>query len=213
MAPAIINFSGPYGVGKDTFVAATLELLGDRAWRVGTLTTRPVSADFDPTYRSVSAEEFDRETASGRWMVNSQIGGSLKYATSIDEIEDAAGRGLVAVHSVYAGPHGAGRLREVFGPELLSIGLRSTTGELDEELAELDRRLLGRGRDSDDVIASRRPHQIEKLEYVLTNPSVDTAEGAMPVFDHTIVNDDLDTALEELGGVVTAALAAAPQRR
>jgi guanylate kinase len=211
MAPALINFSGPYGVGKDTFVARTLELLGDRGWRVGTVTTRPASADFDPSYRSVSAEEFERETSSGRWMVNSQIGGSLKYATSIDEIEDAAGRDLVAVHSVYAGPHGAGRLREEFGPRLLSIGLRSTEGTVDDELAELERRLLKRGRDTEEVIASRRPHQIEKLDYVLTNPFVETRDGPMPVFDHTIVNDDLDTALAELGELVGAAFDAAPR--
>lgn len=194
MAPYVVNFSGPYGVGKDTLVARALRELGPKGWRVRTTTTRPVPDGFDPSYLHLDEPAFRELTSTGEWIITSQIGGAYLYATSIDEIRSAGSRGQVAVHSLYAGPEGAGRFREVFGSALLSIGLLATGHGLDSEVAELTRRLEARGRDDETTIRRRLPFQHEKLSYVTENPMVSTPDGPMRAFDLLVVNDDLSEA-------------------
>jgi guanylate kinase len=61
------------------------------------------------------------------------------------------------------------------------------------EPAELRRRLVGRGADSETAISER----LRTAELEL---------DAQEEFQHVIVNDDLDTAIEELEGVVRTQL-------
>src|SRR5688500_3169488 len=137
----VINASGPYGVGKDTALRLLVTKLGDKAWRVPTLTTRQSRAGFDPTYRSVSQKELEEVISHGSWLINSQLGARVHYATNLDEIEVQIREGRVAVLSLYAGPDGAGQLRSYFGSRLLSFGLLATGSSEDKEIAELAARL------------------------------------------------------------------------
>jgi guanylate kinase len=199
----VINVSGPYGVGKDSLLNVIREALGDRAWRVPTITTRPVSGGFDPSYTSLSPEDFERATAAGEWLVTNQLGGTARYGTDLSAMADAIESGRTAVLSLYAGPEGAGRLREHFGADLLSLGLVATGGSDDSELAELTRRLEARARDDQATIERRRPAQLEKLAYVRDNPVLPTPDGPLKAFDITVVNDDLDRAGAEVRKALT----------
>ncbi len=195
--PILINISGPYAVGKDTILNSLLSRYGDRVHRVHTMTTRPVDPEADPTYEQVTVEELERRVAEGGWIANYQLSGTTAYGTSIDEIRQAAGRGRISVHSIYAGPAGAGKLRQIFGGDLLSIGLLAAHGGVEEQLAELRKRLLGRSRDDAEALEARILHQAEPLRYVLENPVVETADGPMRAFDHVLINDDLDHTVDE----------------
>ena len=194
--PILFNISGPYAVGKDTLIDAILAAHPGRVHRVGTITTRPASGNADPTYESVAANEFERRTAQGRWIVNHQLGGAVGYGTSIDEIERVAGQSLICVHSIYAGPEGAGKLREVFGRRVFSLGLLAAHGSVPAQLEVLRRRLLERGRDDPATIEARLKHQIEALAYVQENPLVPTADGPLRAFDQVSVNEVLAQAVE-----------------
>lgn len=194
--PILINVSGPYAVGKDTILNALLSRYPGRTHRVHTLTTRPVSKDADPTYEQVDREELERRVAEGGWIANTQLSGATSYGTSIIEIEEAAESGLISVHSIYAGPDGAGKLRRIFGQRLVSIGLLATRGQVDDQLMVLRERLLSRSRDDAEAIEARLRHQAEPLSYVLENPSVDTPDGALRVFDRVLINQDLETTVE-----------------
>ncbi|HEY8582624.1 MAG TPA: hypothetical protein VIL49_06745, partial [Capillimicrobium sp.] len=174
--PFLLNVSGPYAVGKDTVLNAVIDRYPDRVHRVRTITTRPVKPGDDPSYTQLSPEEFDERVATGRWLVNRQLGGQTAYGTSVDEIHDAAAQGLISVHSVFPGPAGAGRLREVFGRGLLSLGLLASHGSVDEQREVLRARLVGRGRDAPDAIEARLRHQDEPLAYVSANPEVEAEE-------------------------------------
>jgi guanylate kinase len=194
--PILFNVSGPYAVGKDTLIDAVLAAHPGRLHRVNTITTRPAAAGVDPSYESVSAEEFARRTAQGRWLVNRQLGGAVAYGTSIDEIERMASQGRVSVHSIYAGREGAGKLREVFGRRVFSLGLLAARASVPEQLQVLRRRLLDRGRDDPATLEARLAHQIEPLAYVMENPSVMTGDGPLKVFDQVLVNEVLAQAVE-----------------
>jgi guanylate kinase len=194
--PILFNVSGPYAVGKDTLIDAVLAAHPGRLHRVSTITTRPAAAGVDPSYESVSEEEFARRTAQGRWLVNRQLGGAVAYGTSIDEIERMASQGRVSVHSIYAGPEGAGKLREAFGRRVFSLGLLAARASVPEQLQVLRRRLLDRGRDDPATLEARLEHQIEPLAYVMENPSVMTGDGPLKVFDQVLVNEVLAQAVE-----------------
>jgi guanylate kinase len=194
--PILFNVSGPYAVGKDTLIDAVLAAHPGRLHRVSTITTRPAAAGVDPSYESVSEEEFARRTAQGQWLVNRQLGGAVAYGTSIDEIERMASQGRVSVHSIYAGREGAGKLREVFGRRVFSLGLLAARASVPEQLQVLRRRLLDRGRDDPATLEARLEHQIEPLAYVMENPSVMTGDGPLKVFDQVLVNEVLAQAVE-----------------
>jgi guanylate kinase len=192
----VFNVSGPYAVGKDTILNKLISTFGDRVYRVKTITTRPVSPEADPTYEQVTTDEFERRVARGRWNKNYQLSGLTAYATSIDEIESAAEDERVCILSVYAAPEGAGHLREIFGKRLLSIALLPGHGEANDQLEILRTRILSRNRDDPKAIEARLQHQMQPLQYVLDNPSVNTNDGLMPVFDHILVNENLDGTVE-----------------
>ena len=88
---------------------------------------------------------------------------------------------------------GAQQMRRQF-PEAVSIFI------LPPSLAELERRLRGRGADSEDVIARRVAGALGEMRHV--------AE-----FDFVIINNDLDVALGELKAAVCASRLRFPRQR
>ncbi len=202
--PILLNVSGPYAVGKDTMIDAVIARFPDRTHRVTTVTTRPDSGASDPTYTSVSDAQFDRITAQGRWMVNAQLSGATRYATSVDEIEREGAAGRVNVHSVFAGPDGAGLLRETFGARVVSVGLLPSDGSVEDQLRVLERRLVGRDRDDAASLKARLSHQVAPLTYVHDNPTVQTQDGPLHVFDAIVVNDDREAAVARVLELVRA---------
>ncbi len=194
--PILFNVSGPYAAGKDTLIDAVVAAHPGRVHRVTTITTRAASAGADPSYESVSEEELARRTARGRWLVNRQLGGAVAYGTSIDEIERMAAAGFLCVHSIYAGPEGAGRLRELLGRRVFSLGLLAARGGVAEQLAVLRQRLLDRGRDDPATVEAKLTHQGEPLAYVMENPTVPTGDGPLQVFDQVLVNDVREQSVE-----------------
>jgi guanylate kinase len=200
----LLNISGPYGVGKDTLLNVLLSRYGQHIHRVSTLTTRPSTPDADPSYRSVTDEELARLTAGGGWLVNAQLDGTVKYATSLTEIEEQARAGKVCVHSIFAGEEGAGRLRAHFGRAVFSVGVLAAEGDAQQQLDVLRERLLARGRDDPRAIQNRLRHQRAPIEYVLANPAVPTPDGPMRVFDRTLVNDELADSVKRIEELFTA---------
>jgi guanylate kinase len=211
--PFLLNISGPYGVGKDTLLNALLDRYGPYVHRVSTLTTRPSRPDADPSYRSVSDDELARITATGSWLVNAQLDGTVKYATNLDEIEEQARAGKICLHSIFAGEQGAGGLRGYFGRKVYSIGVLAAEDGAQQQLIRLRQRLLTRGRDDPEAIRNRLRHQLAPIRYVLENPTVPTPDGPLRVFDRVIVNDDLAETVRRVEEIFSAVFEIEPARR
>lgn len=194
----LFNVSGPYAAGKDTLLEAIQQRYTSRIHRVSALTTRSISPSVDRYYESVSVEEFAVRTSHGNWIVNHQIGGSVGYAISIDEILLAVKDGLICIQSIFPGPLGAGKLREVFGAHLLSIGILVGKGDIRSQLLELEQRLLSRGRDNIEVVRARLQYQIEPIQYIMNNDEIITNDGALRVFDKIVFNDNLEEARQNI---------------
>jgi guanylate kinase len=196
--PSIFNISGPYGVGKDTMINSILDAHGSRLHRVNTVTTRSANASADPSYRSVTNEEFAQITKQGLWITNEQLGGRFAYATSIDEIEQQITNGKICIHSIFPGENGAAKLRQYFGSRLVSVALLPVEGEEEEQIGELRRRMEIRGREPTERIEEKLSAQCEQIYFILKNVEVQTSQGVLPVFDKTIVNDQLAKGLKEV---------------
>jgi guanylate kinase len=195
----LLNISGPYGAGKDTLLRAVLDNYGGRVHRVSTLTTRLSSAAADPSYTSLTPEEFAKATEGSNWIVNCQLSGTVAYATDLKEIDREAAAGKLCVHSIYAGDAGAGELRRRLGARVMSVGVLVDPGGVANQLATLRRRLIARAREDSVAMEQRLLHQHEAVSYVLANPEVVANDGqTYYVFDRKLVNDDLGRAISEI---------------
>lgn len=201
MKVQLLNFSGPYAVGKDTVINELLSRYGDRLHRVRTITTRAVDPVADPSYRSVSEDEFDSIVRSGNFLVNAQVGGSVRYGTSLEEIHRMACSGKLCIHSVFAGPLGAGALRGALGASLHSVALVPPGESIDVQLHVLHDRMNTRARDTVETIRARFAHQQDILQFITDNEVVDTPDGPWHVFDQRVVSGDLTQLVQRMSAL------------
>ncbi len=196
--PYLLNISGPYAVGKDSILNSIISSYPTSIHRVSTITTRLVSRDLDPSYTHLNLEDLKHRSSIENWIVNYQISGEVAYGTNIDEIKEKGESGLICIHSIYPSSEGAGKLRELFGKKLFSIGLCATNGGIEKQIEETRKRLINRGRDSMETIEVRLKHQIQPMEYILNNPVVETSDGFLHVFDKIFTNDNLDKTIKDV---------------
>ena len=183
-AARLTVLSGPSGVGKDSVI----ELIRARSpwvWLSVSVTTRPMR-DYEVDgvhYYFATRTQFERMIAAGELLEWAEFAGNL-----------------------YGTPRGAvlARLREG-QPVLLKIdlqGARQVRAAMPEaqlvflappSVAELRRRLIGRGTDDEDTIRRRLEHADEEL-------------AAESEFDVTIVNDFVERAADELVGLLGSPL-------
>jgi guanylate kinase len=179
----LLVLSGPSGVGK-TAVADRV-LRDPRVARAITATTRaPRPGETDGVdYRFLSVHEFLRRIADGWFLEHADVYGRL-YGTPKSAVEAvlASGRHCLLVIDV----QGVATLRRA-GTEATYVLLEPPTR------AELERRLRSRG--SDD--ATDQARRLEEAERELTRTDL---------FDHRVVNADLETAARAVAATVGLAL-------
>jgi guanylate kinase len=133
-------------------------------------------------YHFLSPADFDRRVAAGEFVEHAEYAGH-RYGTLRSELERPA-RGIVLEIDV----QGARQVRETL-PEARRVFIEPPSFEA------LVERLTERGSDSPEQIERRLAAAREEL-------------AARDEFDHRIVNDDLDRAVEELANL--AATMSAP---
>jgi guanylate kinase len=170
-------------VGKGTLIRGLLRRLPGLQLAVSATTRPPRDSEVNGVdYHFLSAEDFDRRVARGEFVEHAEYAGN-RYGTLKSELERPA-QGVVLEIDV----QGARQVRERL-PEAKLVFIEPPSFE------DLERRLAGR--------ASDQPEQIERRLAAARDEL-----GAADEFDHRIVNDDLDTALDELARV--AATMSAP---
>lgn len=136
-------------------------------------------------YNFVSREGFEKLKAEGGFIETAEFGGNL-YGTSVKAVEDVATTG---------GPDGKGLIC-ILDIEMEGVKQVKKRRELDARIcflqppnvAELEKRLRGRGTEKEEAIQKRLQQAEREIEYART-------EGRD---NKVVVNDNLDDAYREL---------------
>lgn len=181
---AVFVITGPSGVGKGTLIRALRDRVPELELSTSATTRAPRAGEVDGVdYHFLAREEFDRRVAAGRFLEHATYSGN-RYGTLRTEVEERIARGAPVVLEIEV--QGARQIRATM-PEAVQIFIGPP------EPADLRRRLEGRGTDDPETIAARLAVAEQELE----------AQGEFP---HTVVNDDVERAAEELAAIVGAKL-------
>ncbi|MGE5257657.1 MAG: guanylate kinase [Hyphomicrobiales bacterium] len=176
----IFIVSAPSGAGKTTLCRAALNRLPDLSYSVSYTTRLPRPGEVDGRdYAFISIAEFEEGIDAGRWAEWARVHGNY-YGTSADVLNRAvaAGRDILLDIDV----QGAQQIRSRF-PRSVSIFIMPPSLDI------LAKRLQARGRDDPEDMALRLRNAREEM-------------AQKEAYDHVIVNDRLETAVEELIAVI-----------
>ena len=168
--------TGPSGVGKGTLVQRLLAHHPEIWLSISATTRSPRAGERDGEhYFFLSREGFERQVAEGGFLEWAEFAGNL-YGTPRQPVEAqlAAGRPVLLEIEL----EGARQVRRSF-----AAGFQIFVEP--PSFAELERRIRGRGTDTEEAIARR----LERARVEL---------AAAPEFDAVLVNGELDVALQEL---------------
>jgi guanylate kinase len=184
VARAVV-ITGPSGVGKGTLIRSLRQRVPELQLSVSATTRRPRAGETqDVDYHFLSPGQFERHVAAGDFVEHAAYAGA-RYGTLRSELRTRMASGTPVVLEIEV--QGARQVRETM-PEAIGVFIAPPSIE------SLRARLVGRG--ADDAA------QIEKR--------LQTAEaelGAQHEFAEVVVNDRLETAVDELVAIVRAATA------
>lgn len=173
----VVIFSAPSGSGKSTIVNHLLSLDLGLEFSISATSRRPRGAERDGVeYYFLSEDDFRRHIAMGDFVEHEEVYSGCFYGTLKSEVERIWGKGHTIVFDVDV--KGALNLKSIFGGKAMTLFIEPPS------IDELRRRLERRGTDAPEKIEQRLAKAGEELDFA-------------PRFDHIVVNDVLDKALDE----------------
>lgn len=181
--PRLVVLLGPSAVGKSTVVKRLKQRIPELYFSVSMTTRKPRPGEVHGRdYLFVSKQEFQNHIDAGDMLEWADIHGGLQRSgTPAGPVDVALGQSrpvLVEVDLVGARAIADAR------PEAITVFLSPPSWE------ELVDRLTSRGTETPDVVERRLATARTELD-------------AIDEFDHVVVNDDVDTAVEQLASILT----------
>ena len=171
--------AAPSGAGKTSLLKAVMARRPGLSFSVSCTTRKPRPGEVDgKDYHFVDRAEFERLIAAGEFVEYANVFGNL-YGTRRSVVESALAEGRDLIIEIDW--QGAAQVRERL-PEAVQIFV------LPPSRAELEKRLRGRGSDSDEVIARRLQESVLEMSH-------------WHEFDYVIVNRDFEAAAAELEAI------------
>lgn len=163
----VIVISGPSGSGKGTVVNALREIYSGAEVSISATTRAPRTGERDGVeYYFKTREEFEGLIERGEVLEYTQYNGNY-YGTLKSEAERITESGHDLILEIEV--DGAGQIKRLLGDKCVLVMLIAPSAD------ELERRLRGRGTESDDVIKKRLDRAKEEIElagsydYVVVN--------------------------------------------
>jgi guanylate kinase len=180
----VFVITGPSGVGKGTLIRGLLARVPELELSVSATTREPRAGERDGVdYHFLSDAEFDRKVAAGAFVEHAAYSGR-RYGTLRSELERRTTAGVPVVLEIEV--QGARQVRETL-PAAIQVFIVPPSD------AALRERLVGRGTD--------RPEEIERRLAV-----AERELAALHEFDHQIVNDRQEDAVDALERLVRSEL-------
>jgi guanylate kinase len=187
----MLALTGPSGVGKSTISGLLAQMFEPYVAKVPIITTRKRKDGDDGEYRYVSRRHFEQLQKSGALAAVTDIPSQDEerlYAYRKTDLEAIWAAGKIPV--VVTEMHLLQGLAQTYGRRsLLSFGLLPPGKSKRTRLSQLLRRLRTRGRETEEQIAERLKNAEHDLKFF---------EDRSDLFDHLLVNEDLDGVLEML---------------
>lgn len=173
----IIIFAAPSGSGKTTIVGQLLKDCPQLAFSISATTRLPRGKEeHGRDYYFISVSEFEAQIREDAFLEWEMVYEGKYYGTLKSEIERITRTGKVPVLDIDV--VGAVRLKKQYPEHVYALFIKAPSKEV------LAQRLRGRGTDSEEVIQER----LEKAQYEM---------GFEPHFDRTVINDDVETAVQD----------------
>jgi len=197
VAGHLFVIAGPSGVGKSTLEKRLLAEVEGLAYSVSATTRQPRPGEVDGRdYFFVSPQEFKRMIDQGQLAEWAEFFGHC-YGTPARFVTETLASGQDLLIDVEV--EGLAQLKKRFGEAVYILVLPPS-------MAALKERLKGRATEDDQAVAQRPKRASWELERLLSL-SQEGGSGREQGYDWVIVNDDLETAYQELKAVVLAARA------
>ena len=150
----VLLVSGPAGIGKTTVCENLLAEFGPNLQRAVTVTTRaPRDGERDGAdYHFLSAEAFEKKVSGGEFYEHAIVHGR-RYGTLKSEVRQRLGAGIDLLLTVDV--QGAEAFRRAAQTDEFLAGKLHTVFLMPDDTEELQRRLSGRGTDSEEEIELR----------------------------------------------------------
>ena len=182
----LVIFSAPSGSVKTTIVRELLKRFDCFEFSISATSRQPRGAEQNGIdYYFLTNEEFKERVARDEFVEWEEVYQGTCYGTLKSEMERIWNNGKVIIFDVDV--MGGINLKRLFGDDACSMFI------MPPSIEELERRLRGRGTDAEEVIQKR----IAKAEFEISKA---------PEFDHVVINDKLDVAVEEAAGIITSFL-------
>ncbi|MEH1865715.1 MAG: guanylate kinase [Nostoc sp.] len=176
----LIVLTGPSGVGKGTLMRSLLQRHPELYFSVSATTRSARPGEIDgKNYYFVSLSKFEQLVAEGEFLEWAEFAGNY-YGTPREAVLNQIQSGKLVVLEIEL--EGARQIRASF-PSALSIFI------LPPSFEELEKRIRSRAQDSEEAIARRLLRAQEEIQ-------------AADEFDLQIVNDDFETALNDIETVL-----------
>ncbi len=180
----LIILSSPSGAGKSTLSRKLLAWDQSLSFSVSATTRKPRPGEVDGThYHFMNEDGFKRSVADQGMLEHAFVFGHF-YGSPRAPVETAIGEGRDVLFDIDW--QGAQQIvNSGLGQHTLSVFI------LPPSIAELRRRLEGRGQDAPDVIGKRMQKSWDEISH-------------WGSYDYVLVNDDLDDTFAKLQTIVTA---------
>ena len=181
----LIVISAPSGCGKSTIIK---QIIDDERLKLGfsiSATSRKPreGEEHGVHYYFISDDEFLQLIKEDKFVEWEEVYAGTHYGTLVSEVDRVTGEGRNLILDIDV--KGGVNVKERFGNEALSLFI------MPPSIEELGKRLRGRATDSEETILKR----LAKADYEI---------GFAPQYDTVIVNDNLDTAVEEVRSAILA---------
>ena len=183
----VVIFSAPSGSGKTTIVRRLLEQYTQFEFSISATSRAPRGQEQNGVdYYFLTPEAFAEKVKEDAFVEWEEVYAGTSYGTLKSEVERIWSKGNVILFDVDV--MGGINLKRIFGDNACSIFIMPPSVE------ELRRRLVGRATDTMEVIEKR----VAKASFEIEKA---------PQFDHTVINDDLEKAVEDTRTILNNFLA------